>query len=371
MGLLHGFVGFLLLVVAAPRLSYAAEVKGEWEKTLEAAKREGRVVIYGPPGSNRRQALVDAFQRSYPEIRVEYIAGSGREQGPRVLAERKAGKFLVDLHIGGTTTMSALLKPAGALEPIRPYLVSAEVTRASNWFGKRLWFADNEEQFNLMFQGGVSNIIAINTRLVEGKEIASYWDLLKPKWRGKIVSSDIRQPGPGGGQSRFLYSHPALGPEFFKRLFGEAELTLSLDRRQMADWLAQGKYAANIFPDSAEIEKAMDIGLPVGIVLSENLKEGAPLSAGFGSVAVFHQAPHPSATKIYLNWLLSREGQTAWQKFVGEPSLRTDIARAGIRPWNMPQEKVDYFFASLEKYEGIELKTVQRLITEAMAGKGR
>jgi iron(III) transport system substrate-binding protein len=318
--------------------SYAAGEKDEWVKVVSAAKKEGNVVVYGPPGRNRRKALVGAFQQDYPDINIKYLAGSGRKQSPRLLAERKAGKFTADIHIGGTTTIVKRLKPAGALDPIQPNLILSEVTDPSRWFKKKLWYSDLEEKYNFMFQGSVSNLIAYNTKLVGSKEITSYKDLLKPKWKGKIISADVRRPGPGGGQSRFIYATKDLGPEYLKSLFSETGITLSLDRRQIVDWLAQGKFALNVFASSIHVERALDQGLPVGIVAPENLKEGAPMSAGWGTVVVLNRAPHPNAAKVYLNWLLSRKGQMAWQKFAGAASLRTDISREGVRSWNLPEE---------------------------------
>lgn len=351
--------------------SYAAGEKDEWAKAVSAAKKEGNVVVFGPPGRNRRKALVGAFQQDFPEIKVKYLAGSGRKTSPRLLAERKAGKFTADIHIGGTTTIVKLLKPAGALDPIQPNLILSEVTDPSRWFKNKLWYSDFEEKYNFMFQGSVSSLIAYNTKLVDSKEITSYKDLLKPKWKGKIISADVRRPGPGGGQSRFLYATKDLGPEFLKKLFSETEITLSLDRRQIVDWLAQGKFALNIFASSIHVERAVDQGLPVGIILQENLKEGAPMTAGWGTVVVLNRAPHPNAAKVYLNWLLSRKGQMAWQKFAGAASLRTDISREGVRSWNLPIEGKDYFFVSLEKYATIETRKIRKIIGKAVEGRGK
>jgi hypothetical protein len=89
--------------------------------------------------------------------------------------------------------------------------------------------------------------INYNTKLVDPKEFKSYWDLLKPKWKGKIEARDIREAGPGAGNTRFFYYHPELGPPFIKRLFGETDVTLFRDFRQGPDWLATGKFAICFF----------------------------------------------------------------------------------------------------------------------------
>jgi len=356
----------LVLTMVLPGALFGADASGDWDQIVAAAKKEGEVLVYGPPGKKRRKALVEEFQKDYPDIKVKFVAGSARKQAPRLIAERKAGKYRADVLIGGTTTPLKTLRPQGVLTPIEPYLVLPEVTDPSGWFKNKLWYADNDGKLVIMFQGSVSNIIGINTNLVKDGEITSYWDILDPKWKGKIVSGDVRRPGPGGGQARFLYAHPELGPKFLSRLFGETEITLSLDRRQMVDWLAQGKYAVHVFPNSIDIERAVDQGLPVKIVSPDVLKEGAPMSAGWGSVMVADRAPHPNAAKVYLNWLLSKKGQTAWQTHAGSASLRRDIAKDGVRAWNLPSEDKEYFFGSLEQYMTIETRTVRKLVSKAV-----
>lgn len=74
---------------------------GEWAKVLEAARKEGKVVISGDSGENWRKSLVDMFMQEYPEIKVEYTGSSGRNFWPRVRQEREMGQKLWDLRAGG------------------------------------------------------------------------------------------------------------------------------------------------------------------------------------------------------------------------------------------------------------------------------
>src|SRR3989339_145884 len=82
----------------------AKQDPGEWKKVLEAAKKEGKIVISGSPGEGWRKSFVDMFQQEYPEIRVEYSGGSGRSFGARLRKEREMGKKLWDLRLGGADT---------------------------------------------------------------------------------------------------------------------------------------------------------------------------------------------------------------------------------------------------------------------------
>jgi len=50
--------------------------------------------------------------------------------------------------------------------------------------------------------------------------------------------------------------------------------------------------------------------------------------AGFQAgdvIVLFNRAPHPNAAKLFINWVLTKEGQTAWSATVKENSARTDV----------------------------------------------
>jgi hypothetical protein len=94
----------------------------EWEKVLELAKREGKLAMIGPTGSDRRDAMVNLFQQKYG-ITVEYFAERGPGIGPRLSAERGAGLYARDVVVTGTTTALNSLIPAGMLDPLEPALI--------------------------------------------------------------------------------------------------------------------------------------------------------------------------------------------------------------------------------------------------------
>jgi ribose 1,5-bisphosphokinase PhnN len=72
--------------------AFAAQAKPawqlEWEKTLDAAKKEGQVVVY----ISGYEAILPDFEKEFPEIKVVAITGRGNQLGPRLLAERRAEK---------------------------------------------------------------------------------------------------------------------------------------------------------------------------------------------------------------------------------------------------------------------------------------
>jgi iron(III) transport system substrate-binding protein len=322
-------------------MSPPAPANPEWEQTVAAARREGKLVILGPPGADARDALTAGFQKRYPEIQVEFSGGSGAQTAPKILTERGAGQYLGDVHIGGTTTMLTSLVPAGALDPIQPYLAGPETREASAWLNGRFDYSDDAAQYNLVFTSAVKAPLAYHPRQVNPSELKSYKDLLDPKWRGKVSMRDPRTAGPGLATATFLYMTPSLGPEYLRQ-FLTSGVIFSTDDRQVLDWVARGQYPIALAPSELETVELSKKGLPIALLDAHDLQEGSYLTAAFGSVAVLNRAPHPNAVKVYLDWLLSREGQTDWSVASGYPSRRLDIPTDHLTKATIPRPGVPY-----------------------------
>jgi iron(III) transport system substrate-binding protein len=335
----------------------AWEVK--WDKTLEAAKREGNVMAYA---SSNFDTTLREFQKRHPEIKVVTVLSPGRILGQRILAERRAEKYLADLYIDGVDT-GYVLSRAGLLDPIPPALFLLEVMDQSQWWQKKHHYADPQGQYIFVFEGSAqAGGIGYNTRIVNPKEIRSYWDLLAPKWRGKIIAVDPESRGPAGQNMRFFYYSPKLGPVFVKRLFSEMGIVLTSDRRQLLDWLAVGKFAFGLF--STGLDDAKEQGLPVDEFYPEQFKEGGLVDPTLGAVSLLNKAPHPNAAKVLMNWLLSREGQIAFQRQGANPnSMREDISKEEVAPRSRRVKGVNFLMTT--RAEWIDMAPIYKLIREA------
>ena len=363
---LFGFVVVFCLLNTPLIFAAAADSwKAEWEQTLAAAKKEGEVSFYGSQGYEK---VFEVFQKKYPEIKVKSnTTRRGSEHGQAVMTERRAGQYLVDLFINGVVTPIQVFFKANILEPIRPQLILPEVIDESKWWGGKHHYADPEGKYIFVFQGNVhGGENAYNTKLVNPKEIKSYWDFLDPKWKGKIVTYDVSRVSTVAHSLRFLYNHPDLGPEFVKRFFGEMDLTYSRDERQMIDWLAAGKFHIAFFV--TDIEDAAKQGLPVKFFDPSGFKEGAFVGPSQGGVNLFKNAPHPNAAKVAINWLLSREGQDTYQKVYAQlhdvrQSMREDISMDVIPPGYRRVTGVKYIYSG--RPEWLDMGAVTRVIKEA------
>jgi iron(III) transport system substrate-binding protein len=325
--------GIAVLLVAFDIVSARADWQSDWDRTLAAAKKEGTVAVIADVTASIRDALTLAFQSKYG-IQVELFGALGREVPPRVLAERKAGRYLWDVFVHGTTTGLESMIPAGAFDPLEPALILPDVKDPKTWRGGAMEFLDPRRTLLTMtpFQRGT---IFYNPKLVNAKEFKSHKDLLDPKWKGKMILDDPRRAGPGQATFTFFYLHPDLGPDFIRAL-GKQQITILKDFAQEVDAIGQGRYPVLIgTADFVALARARQ-GVPIAIVDARQLKEGTDVSPANGALALFNKAPHPNAAKIYINWLLTKEGQTIFARANGYVSSRLDVPSDHAEPWRVP-----------------------------------
>jgi iron(III) transport system substrate-binding protein len=363
----------LLLIISLVFSSsaFAAQVdwKKDWDETLAAAKKEGRLVLYG---SADYEQLFGEFQKKYPEIKVTGVFGRGADVAKRILTERRAEKFLADVYVNGQGTGYNVLYKAKTVDPLAPVLMLPDVTDASKWWQGKHHYADPENRYLIMFNGAARVVVGYNTKLVNPSQIRSYWDLVDPKWRGKIVALDPSSGGAGDAL-RFFYYNNSLGREYIRRVLIDADATISGDTRQMGDWLAAGRFAFSIFSPISrmDLDKMQTQGLPVDWFDPDHLKEGAYIAAGAGGAALMNRAPHPNAAKVALNWLLSREGQIAYQRIFtmgdeGPDSLRIDIPKDKIPRGNRRPEGNETRYPVVDRAEWMDMSSIRAFTKEVL-----
>ena len=344
-----------------------ADWSSDWKQTVAAAKKEGRLNLY--VGRYGQAALLDEFKKDYPEIRVVSVNGTGDQLATRIAAEARAGKTIADIYSGGPNSSYSSLYRGKILDSIKSALILPEVLDESKWYGGKHIFTDSEDQFIFVYIAlpGVRGL-SYNSNLVNAKEFKSFWDLTNPKWKGKITSQRPTETGLSVNL-QFYYYQPELGPEFIKRAFSAMEVTFG-DRRTITDWLAAGKFA--ICHGCRQVEKASGQGLPVEDFDTADWKEGQPLSTGGGSISLIKGAPHPNAARVFINWFLSRKGQTALQKsndLYGElppNSRRIDVPKEMLPAENRLIEGGKYL--DVARHEFTDMTPVLNLAKEIVKG---
>ena len=311
-------LGVVCLTFGFTMPSIAAESKAnwqaEWDRTVRAAEQEGQVnVSIGGYGAVIESGV---FQKAYPKIKVNYITGAGTDITQRIIAERRAGKYLLDVYNGGGVSLYQALYLGKMLDPIKPALMLPEVLDTSKWWEGKLKFSDKEGEYVFVYEGNVSAGAgaAYNTQLIDPREYKSYWDLFNPKLKGKILSSDIRRVRGAGIPWQFLYYSPELGPKFLRRFFAEMDVTMSADIRQSVDWLGAGKFSMILPIQGGQVHRAKNQGLPVEEFEPFHFKEGVNLSSAFGSLALMNRAPHPMRPKYSSTGCCRARGRLCFKK---------------------------------------------------------
>jgi iron(III) transport system substrate-binding protein len=296
-------------------------------------------------------------------IRTVISYGGGRQHATRILAERSGGVYAVDVgHVGGNTVNRRLI-PAGAVAPIADFLVLPEVTDKSQWYGNKHWFIDTAQKYSFVHSADFTTAftIHINTDKVTAADLATLKtpdDLFKKRWKKKIVALSPLQGQSGNSYFRYALL-PTFGMKWMKKFVQSGHVEFQARSRLIENGLAGGKYHLAIFPHARPLDKMQKQGLPVKRIWHEF--EGAMGIMTGGATAqavhVYDRAPHPNAAKLFVNWLLSREGQTFIHdnlKKRPDPrnSLRKDVPRTNVNPATLPKKGVKYFpMDLLPKYQ--------------------
>ena len=365
------WVAVLLACVLGSSVNAAAdEAKSgnDWWRVVEAAKKEGQLTVY----ISGYEAVLPFFEKEFPEIKLTAVTARGNQLGQRLLSERRAEKYLADVVSSGANPNYQVFYPAKALAPIKAALILPEVVDQTKWYLNKHQYSDPESQYVFNYVGSATyGAVNYNSKLVDIKEFKSYWDLLNSKWKGKIEARDIREAGPGAGNTRFFYYHSDLGPPFIRKLFGEMDATLFRDFRQGPDWLATGKFSICFFCD---VDVLKQQGLPVDTFGPRVFKEGGGLVQQFGTLSFVDRAPHPNAAKVFINWLLARRGQIALQRSQANAespadSLRIDIPKEDVPFQSRRLDGVRYLDTG--RPEWIEMKPILDVVNEALKAAGK
>lgn len=307
-----------------------------WDRLVAEAKNEGRVVIATSNGPVFSQALAGAFQGKYG-VSLEFIFGTSGELVPKIQAERRAGIYSTDTFIIGSSSIVPFLGREGALESLDNVLQLPEVLDKKAWLtGDLLWIGP--EHFQVMFIAMPGQSLWVNRDLVKSGEIKSHYDLLNPKWKGKISLRDPTTAGSGNAFFTFVAETLPDGLEYLREL-GKQEPAFTRDPRLQTEWVARGKYPVAIGSKIDIVKEFIQAGAPISAVPTV---EGTYLTGSGGGVALMNKAPHPRAAALFINWLLSREGQIVASQAYGGQSAREDIPTDFLEPYEVRQPGVKY-----------------------------
>lgn len=355
----------LILVLVHVSPLWAQEAwEQKWNQIVEAAKKEGKVVVATSPDAVFRNELIPRFKTLFG-VDVEHVAGRSAQMATKLHTERQAGIYSLDVFMTGAGTASQVLYPQKMLAPIRPLLVLPEVIDPAKWKNGKLWFIDPEEMYVMRVFSRVESLLGINADYVKPEEIRFARDLLNPKWRGKI-STDEPTVG-GSGLTRAAQFYHQMGEEFVRKLYIDQKPVSSRDRRQLADWLVRGTYPICLNCRGEDLEFFRKEGFKV-VELYELSDLRGRLVSGPWLLTVLNGAPHPNAARLFVNWMASREPLETYSRGYRAVTLRRDVdesflPREGIpRPGGNYYDEANWEYLIKGRMEGEE--RVKKLLTQ-------
>jgi iron(III) transport system substrate-binding protein len=292
---------FAVLAIALSFVSQAlAQSVGGAGGVIEGAKREGTVVFYGPLNINDSQAIAKRFEEKYPFIRVEILRMSAEPLLNRIMTEDKAGRNVVDVI---NNTVINAVKKARLLQPYR----SPEHVEYPGQFKdpEGYWASIHNNYY----------VLGYNSKLLSAAEAPKdWWDLLNPKWKGKIGMD--QEEFEWYAQSVNTWGHEK-GRKFHRTL-AQQQIHWRKGHTLLSQLIAAGEFPLGIVY-AHRVESMKKAGAPIECVKTIN-----PVFVAQSPVGLAAKAPHPNAARLYLDFMLSKEAQLILRSF-NRSSARNDV----------------------------------------------
>ena len=334
---LTGKLALALVAVAAITLgattgATAQDWKAAWQKTVDAANAEGTILFYSQPNQAARDFILREFPKAYPNIKVSLSVMDGAGFIGRVRTERGAGKFLWDMALAGPPVGYALARD-GSLDPVLPEFVDPEVNNPEAWGGWANAFNDSEGKYVFAMSNFIAGPWYDALKIPPGKVAQMGLKLLlDPSLKGKIAWHDPAVQG--AGQPYTLLLRAKLGDDGLKQVIVDQKTAFYQDQFQVVEAIARGTAWIGIGPPVRSlIAPYAQAGVKTDIRAFGNKEDENIQEIGGSGLFVFKDRPHPNATRVFINWLLSKDTQYAMAKALDQASRRIDIP-----PTTLPDE---------------------------------
>jgi iron(III) transport system substrate-binding protein len=316
------FILILLFQVCFPPNSESQD--NHTAKLIEGAKKEGSLIWYTSTSIEDIKRLFDAYTKKYPFIKTEFFnAGSARVFN-RILNESRVGKIFFDLVAVRGVETHQLVK--GGF--FQPYLSPESGAYPQGFKDAKGYWVDYFDAYN---------IIAYNTKLVSKEQAPKSWeDLLDPKWKSKIALEEEMY-------SWYAAISMAWGRERaqrYMRALAKQDVQLRSGQTLIAQLMAAGEFHIGMAL-AHRIEKMKEQGAPVEWVTTLD-----PVTVSLHPIGVAAKAPHPNAAKLFIDFVLSKEGQQlvlAIGRTPSRPGIDTKMQAKNLKLFPIPPELGEHY----------------------------
>ena len=295
------------LLVASASLALAAHAAAQTSPMVEQAKREGEIVWYTSMNAVDAEAVLKPFRDRYPFVEISILRATSDRIRSSILAEAADGRSLWDL-VSFRLFDVEMLSRRGLLAAYRSPETATGFPPGS---------FDPEGRWSSIFLR--EYVVGYNTRLVKPAEAPKSWeDLLAPRWSGRIGIDD----GDVEWYAAMLeYWGRKKGLAYMRQL-ARQKPQRRRGHQLLAQQLASGEFALALVYAS-DIERPRQGAAPLQFVRTLD-----PTIVSPTQVAISAKAPHPAGARLFVDFLLSKEGQLAIRSRSRVP-VRTDLAPAG------------------------------------------
>jgi len=332
------------LSLAAAGNAVAQDWQAEWDAVLEEANGQELNVVIQP--NEAFEAVVREFMNRFPEIDTQVSIIHPSQFAPRVVTEQEGGVFAWDVWWSTASNMNNVVLPADGLEPITDYLILPEVADESNWQDADFIYTSDRGPYVFVHTHFLQNLGLYNTDMVPGGEL-TLENITDPSLVGKVA---IRAPSrPHGGTMMLAQIAKTAGSDVLQTLMTDMEPVFIDNDQQVTMSVISGEFAIGIgTTEQIYAECRMEGGC-------QNI-EMFPVSFMHSrSVSVLKNPPNPAAAKVFVNWILSREGQEVYvqewasRNTSGAFSNRRDVEGDPTHAGSVPD------FSNLDQYVAVSL----------------
>jgi iron(III) transport system substrate-binding protein len=280
-----------LLVLLLSLLSVSSAVGAE-TSVLEGAKKEGSLVFYTTMDIQNSKPVIDAFTKKYPFIRGDLVRLGGTAMVSRIIAEAQAGAQKFDVAVG----ISPSYVPMREKNLIGPYLSPEFSSLYNDLYDPKGYWAT--VYLNTL-------VLGYNTKIISRNDLPkSYEDLLKPQYKQKFII-DIENHDVFYGLSQEWGQEKAVN--YFKGLARQEPVFLRGNTNR-ANFVSVGERSMT-FVYAQIIERMKQTGAPVDWIPLE------PVNVELNVAMLSAKAAHPNAGKLFIDYLLSKDGQELLKDF--------------------------------------------------------
>ena len=271
------------------------------------AEAEGELLYYTHDGESAASEVVKAFSADFPKIKANYVRAQNGAIYTKLLAERSANRFAVDIvQFSEVTTALDFQKRGGYERYLSPQLPAYDAAYLSAEPGYFFWAG-------ITFAG-----IAYNTDKVKPEDAPKTWkDLLDPRWRNMMST---KQATSGLQFVEWYELRRLYGPDYWKTFAKQRPRGFD-SRVQLFDRLSKGDDRICALAEFAGYALFKDKGAPIALVMPEDGLPASPVVAG-----MVNRAPHPEAARLFMDWRMAPRGARLYQTNLQlyYPSLRRD-----------------------------------------------